>query len=447
MSESSAGAGQGSAEASVSERASPSAPGDRIDDTVLALERELKAQGLRRWLRRAALALGLIVAFAAFRGYQVLRAPPPRPRFELRQLEKRDVIEQIQSTGNVKPLTEVQVGAQVSGRVVRVLADFNSRVAKGDLLAEIDPSLYGAQVSQSGAQLKAAKAALQRAKASLATASSNMKRLQKLFDDGLISQADLDQVSGTRDVARADVAAAEAQIAQIRAQLSSARTTLAYAKIYSPIDGFVISRSVDPGQTVAASFAAPVLFVIAEDLRRMQVLAEIDEADVGRLKEGMKAEVVVDAFPGEKFMGKVSQVRFSPNNVQGVVTYSAVVDVDNPALKLRPGMTATVTIRTNEALSVVAIPNAALRFRPLEADEPGKPLKPVVPKSTLKHNQGRVYLVSGGEVGDEQASEQVVEIGITDGVWTALREGELTLDTQVIVEQRDAKKEKGFKLF
>lgn len=447
MSESSAGAGEERVGASTEQRAPPLAASNRIDDTVVALERELKAQGLRRWLRRAGLALGLIIAFVSFRAYKAFRAPPPEPRFELRALEKRDVIEQVQSTGNVKPLTEVQVGAQVSGRVVRVLADFNSRVAKGDLLAEIDPSLYGAQVSQSGAQLKAAKASLQRSKASLATATANLKRLQKLFDRGLTSQAELDQVSGSRDVARADVAAAEAQISQIRAQLSSARTTLAYAKIYSPIDGFVINRSVDPGQTVAASFAAPVLFVIAEDLRRMQVLAEIDEADVGRLKEGMKAEVVVDAFPGEKFGGKVSQVRFSPNNVQGVVTYSAVVDVDNPDLKLRPGMTATVTIRTREALAVVAIPNAALRFRPLEADEPGKPPKPVVPKTSLKHNQGRLYLVSGGEVGAEEAREQLVEIGITDGVWTALKQGDLSVDTQVIVEQRDAKQEKGFKLF
>ncbi len=368
---------------SVSETTEPQAAGSTVDDTVRELERELKAQGVRRWLRRGLIVFGIVALFVAFRVYKSVGAPPPQPRFELKSLEKRDVVEQVQSTGNVKPLTEVQVGAQVSGRVVKVLVDFNSKVEKGDLLAEIDPQLYGAQVSQSGAQLKASKAALQRSKASLATAEANLKRAQKLFDSGLSSQADLDQIKGTRDVAKADVAAAQAQIGQIRAQLSSARTTLAYAKIYSPIDGVVINRTVDPGQTVAASFSAPVLFVIAQDLRKMQVLAEIDEADVGRLGEKMKAEVVVDAFPGEKFNGQVSQVRYSPNNVQGVVTYSAVIDVDNPDLKLRPGMTATVTIRTQEALGAVAIPNAALRFRPMEVSEPGKPPKPVVPKTTI----------------------------------------------------------------
>lgn len=434
---------------SVSETTEPrAAAGGTVDDTVRELERELRAQGLRRWVRRGLFLLGAVALFVAFRVYKAVGAPPPEPRFELKALEKRDVVEQVQSTGNVKPLTEVQVGAQVSGRVVKVLVDFNSKVEKGDLLAEIDPQLYGAQVSQSGAQLKASKAALQRAQASLATSEANLKRAQKLFDSGLSSQAELDQVKGTRDVAKADVAAAQAQIGQIRAQLSSARTTLAYSKIYSPIDGVVINRSVDPGQTVAASFSAPVLFVIAQDLRKMQVLAEIDEADVGRLEEKMKAEVVVDAFPGEKFNGQVSQVRFSPNNVQGVVTYSAVIDVDNPDLKLRPGMTATVTIRTREALGAVAIPNAALRFRPLEPAEPGQPPKPVVPKTALEAHQGRLYLVDAATpVGQETFKEQIVDIGITDGVWTVLKSDQLSPGAEVIVEQRDAKQEKGFKLF
>ncbi|MCB9584170.1 MAG: efflux RND transporter periplasmic adaptor subunit [Polyangiaceae bacterium] len=432
----------------VSETTEPQAAGGTVDDTVRELERELRAQGLRRWLRRGLLVFGVIALFVGFRIYKSLGAPPPQPRFELKALEKRDVVEQVQSTGNVKPLTEVQVGAQVSGRVVKVLVDFNSKVEKGDLLAEIDPQLYGAQVSQSGAQLKASKAALQRSKASLTTAEANLKRAQKLFDSGLSSQAELDQIKGTRDVAKADVAAAQAQIGQIRAQLSSAQTTLAYAKIYSPIDGVVINRSVDPGQTVAASFSAPVLFVIAQDLRKMQVLAEIDEADVGRLEEKMKAEVVVDAFPGEKFSGKVSQVRYSPNNVQGVVTYSAVIDVDNPDLKLRPGMTATVTIRTREAMGAIAIPNAALRFRPLEAGEPGQPPKPVVPKTPLEPNQGRLYLVGESvPVGQETFKEQIVDIGITDGVWTVLKSDQLQPGAEVIIEQRDAKQEKGFKLF
>ena len=231
------------------------------------------------------------------------------------------------------------------------------------------------------------------------TSNINLKRLQGLKGAGIATPADVDQAQGDHDVAEADVAAAQAQISQLKAQLSSARTTLAYARIYSPIDGVVVNRAIDPGQTVAASFSAPVLFVIAQDLSKMQVLAEIDEADVGKIKEQMKAEVVVDAFPGEKFEGTVTQVRFSPNNVQGVVTYSAVIEVCNPELKLRPGMTATVTIKTREVKAALALRNAALRFRPLaEKDEEGKP-KPEKPPPPLDPGKGRVYLISGGAPG------------------------------------------------
>ncbi len=228
-------------------------------------------------------------------------------------------------------------------------------VKKGDLLAEIDPSLYGAQVSQSSAQLRAAQANVKRAEARLVTAKATLKRLQGLKKDGIATSADIEAAQGEHDVAEADVGAAKAQISQLNAQLSSARTTLAYARIFSPIDGVVVNRAVDPGQTVAASFSAPVLFVIAQDLSKMQVLADIDEADVGKITEKMKADVIVDAFPGEKFSGLVTQVRFSPNNIQGVVTYSAVIEVDNPELKLRPGMTATVTVKTREAKNVLAV--------------------------------------------------------------------------------------------
>jgi HlyD family secretion protein len=228
-----------------------------------------------------------------------------------------------QSTGTAAA-QEVQVGAS-TGRIVKVHVDFNSVVKQGDLLAEIDPSLYGAQVSQSSAQLLAARASVKRAEARLATARTMLGRAKRLAAEQLATTAEVDQAQGEFDVAEADVGAAKAQISQLGAQLSSARTTLAYARIYSPIDGVVINRAIDPGQPVAASFSAPVLFVIAQDLSKMQVLADIDEADVGKVREKMKAEVVVDAFPGKKFSGVVSQLRYSPNTLQGVVTYSAVV--------------------------------------------------------------------------------------------------------------------------
>jgi HlyD family secretion protein len=428
------------------ERGARRAESQAVADVVRDLERELRAENRRRWLRRlGAVAIALLVVAGVFAWQRLTQEAPP-PRFTTQKVERRDVVEQVQSTGTVKPLKEVQVGAQVSGRVVGVHVDFNSAVKQGDLLAEIDPSLFGAQVSQADAQLDAAKASLTRAETRLASLKTMLARVQKLQAEGVGTQAELDQTRGEHDVAQAEVGAARAQLAQLRAQLSSARTTLAYTRIYSPIDGVVINRAVDPGQTVAASFAAPVLFVIAQDLKKMQVLAEVDEADVGKLAEGMSAEVLVDAFPGRKFSGKVTQVRYSPNNVQGVVTYSAVIDVENPELMLRPGMTATVAVRTREARAVLAARNAALRFRPLpDKDADGKP-KPSEPLPPLEHGQARVYVPTGGSIGNETIAPRVVQVGITDGTWTELRGG-AALGAEVVVEQRDQEQKKGFRLF
>lgn len=419
-----------------------------VRDAVRDLEKQLRAEGARRWLRRAVVLVVLAGAVIGFGAYRRATEPPPAPRFTTEVIEQREVVEQVQSTGSVKPLTEVQVGAQVSGRIVKVHVDFNSTVKKGDLLAEIDPTLYGAQVSQAGAQLKAAEASAKRSAARLATAKAGLDRLTGLKAEGIASPADVERAQGEHDVAEADVAAAAAQISQIRAQLSGARTTLAYARIFSPIDGVVVNRAIDPGQTVAASFAAPVLFVIAQDLSKMQVLAEIDEAEVGKIREQMKAEVVVDAFVGQKFQGTVTQVRFSPNNVQGVVTYSAVIEVANPELKLRPGMTATVTVRTREAKGALAVRNAALRFRPLpEKDAEGKP-KPVKPPPPLEPGKGRIYRITGGARGAETVEDRVVGVGITDGVWTELVDpAGFAAGEAVVTEQREDKKPKRFGMF
>jgi HlyD family secretion protein len=239
--------------------------------------------------------------------------------------------------------------------------------------------------------------------------------------EGIGSQADLDAAQGAYDVALADVSAAKAQVAQINAVLRSSKTNLEYTRIFSPIDGIVINRAIDPGQTVAASFQAPTLFVIAQDLRKMRVLADIDEADVGRLRESMGADIKVDAFPGETFKGTVSQVRYSPISVSGVVTYAAIVEVDNPDIKLRPGMTATVTIRSAEAKSVKRLPNAALRFKPTPVDkkDAGVPAEP--PLAALAAGKGRVWVITDPTPGAEKAEIREVDIGITDGVHTVLK--------------------------
>ncbi|WP_437673276.1 efflux RND transporter periplasmic adaptor subunit [Sorangium sp. So ce131] len=385
-----------------------------------SLEQELSRVGAKRWLGRLGAVAAIAAIIAAVVVWRIRTRPPPPPRYVAAEVTTGDVLEVVQSTGQVKPLTEVQVGAQVSGRITKVYVDFNSLVKAGDVLAEIDPTLFGAQIDSNQAQLEAANASVVRAEASLATSKQRLDRAKKLVAEGVGSQADLDTAQGAYDVALADLAASKAQVAQLRAVLRSSTTNLQYTRIFSPIDGVVINRAIDPGQTVAASFQAPTLFVIAQDLRKMRVLADIDEADVGRLREGMEADVSVDAFPGETFRGKVSQVRYSPLNQSGVVTYAAVVEVDNPEVKLRPGMTATVSVRSAEARGVRRLPNAALRFKPApERDKDGKEIK-APPLEALPPKKGRVYVLTDATPGAEKIEPRVVDVGITDGVFTAL---------------------------
>ena len=426
---------------------SPPAPAPR---PVQHLERELASvEGGRKWLRRLVVVLLLAGAVAGVVAWRKKNAPPPPPRYMTQGLSEGDVIETVQSTGVVKPLTEVKVGAQVSGRVARVLVDFNSQVKRGDLIAEIDPMLLGAQVQQQRAQLAAQRAMQAGAESRVLTAKVNLERLRQLRAENLANQAEVDQAQGQLDVARAEVAQIKAQIAATSASISAAGANLSFTKIFAPIDGVVTDRQVEEGQTVAASFQAPVLFVIAEDLRRMRVYADVDEADVGKLVEGMAAETQVDAFPGERFKGTVGQVRFSPNSVQGVVTYTAVIEVDNPDRKLRPGMTATVTVRTREAMKTQRLPNAALRFKPSPEKGPdGKPL-PTPPEKPLDPGTGRVFVLTEATPGKEKIEPRVLKIGVTDGVNTALLEP-LDPGLKVVVDEaddKDAKKRGGPRIF
>ncbi len=380
-----------------------------------------RVEGKGMWLRRGIILLVLAAAIAGAVFWFNKNKPPPAARYVVSTVTMGDVFESIQSTGQVKPVTEVQIGAQVSGRITKVHVDFNSKVKAGDLLAEIDPQILGAQIDESQARIAAALANVKRSDANLETARVRLERARRVFQEGVGSQQELDSAQGNYDVALADVSSAKAQVAQINATLRSAKTNYAFTKIYSPIDGIVINRAVDPGQTVAASFQTPTLFVIAQDLRKMRVLADIDEADVGRLKESMKADIRVDAFPGETFEGIVSQVRYSPVNQAGVVTYAAVIEVENPDLKLRPGMTATATIHSAEAKGAKRLPNAALRFKPSPPkDKDGKPI-PQDPLPRLAPGKGRIYVLTDNKPGDEKIELREVDIGITDGVNTALK--------------------------
>lgn len=438
-----------SAEAPSSSSGSSKSATNDVTAVVQGLERELAARKRRRWIR---LGLGLGIAISVTMGWSAYRranAPPPEPQFTTAEVEIRDVIEEVQSTGVVEPVNQVEIGAQVSGRVVSVDVDFNDQVVAGQQLAQIDPEIFGAEVTQQNAQLTAAQAAVKSAEARRDAVKTRMARLELLVKEKVASLTELENAQGEYDVAVAEVGTAKAQIAQIRARLSSARATLGYTKLFSPIDGVVIDRQVEPGQTVASSFNTPVLFVIAKDLQRMRVLAEIDEADVGKVKEGMTAQVTVDAFPESKFEGKLTQIRLSPNNVEGVVTYSAVILVENEGGKLRPGMTATATVVTREARGVTALRNSALRFEPLPPpEEEGAKASAKKKEKKLKPGagQGRVYLVGEGPPEKPGSHAKLVDVGISDGVWTELRGG-LAEKAQVIVDEKPSDEKKGFRLF
>jgi HlyD family secretion protein len=418
-------------------------------------------EGGRRWLRRIAIGGAFVLTISGALVWGATHRPPPPPKFVTAPVAVGDVIEKVQATGTVQPLLQINVGAQVNGRVTQVLVDFNSVVKRGDVLAEIDPLIYGTQVNAQAANLAAQRAQLAQAKASMAsmkaqleTARIAFERTQRLFDGNLASRSDLDSSRGNYesfkaqyDAATANVESQQAGIAAGAAQLSQSTANLGFTKIYAPVDGVVVTRGIDPGATVVASFQAPVLFVIAQDLRKMRVLADVDEADVGKIREGMDADCVVDAFPGEVFHGRVSQIRYSPNNVSGVVTYPAVVEVDNPEEKLRPGMTSTITVRTHEAHAVARIPNAALRYKPtppLGVD--GKPI-PQPPDPALEKGKGRVWVVTNEKLGAEKDELRIVSIGITDGMFTEVNDPALRTGTKVVTDENETDDKKKRKVF
>ncbi len=279
-------------------------------------------------------------------------------------VEKRRIIARVTASGTLQATVTVQVGAQVTGRIAKLNADFNSTVKKGQVIAKIDPQLFIAAVEREKANYAAAKAGLVRAEAQQRDAELAHRRAKSLAEQGLASGAELQAAETALSVAIAQTEVAKATLEQATAALNQAKVNLSYTDIISPIDGTVIERNVDVGQTVASSLQAPVLFTIAEDLRKMQLHTSVAEGDVGRLEPGMDAWFTVDAFPGQRFKGKISQIRNAAQTVQNVVTYNAIIDIDNEELKLRPGMTATTTIVYAERHDVLAIPNAAIRFKP-----------------------------------------------------------------------------------
>ncbi len=328
---------------------------------------------LYRWLLVVAVAGLAVVGWVYFRPH----AGAATPKWQSATVERGKIVSKITATGTVSPLKTVQVGSQVSGRILELAVDFNSAVTKGQVIARIDPQLIKAQVERAQANLAAARADQLRAKALATDADRQAARALSLAERKLVAQSEADTAASNAEAARAQVIAAGGSVQQALAALHQEQLNLTYTPIYSPIDGVVISRSVDVGQTVAASFSAPTLFTIAEDLKKMQVDSSVSEGDVGKLQPGMKVFFTVDAFPGKTFPGAVRQIRNAPTTVQNVVTYDAVIDVDNPELELKPGMTASVTFLVGQRDDVLKVPNAAFRFRPpadaIAAAAPARP--------------------------------------------------------------------------
>jgi HlyD family secretion protein len=297
----------------------------------------------------------------------LLRSGDGEVRYSTAAVDRGDVAEVVGATGTLQSVTTVQVGSQVSGTIQQLLADFNSRVQKGQVIARLDPSLFDARLGQAQANLVSSRANVERSQAALLDARQKLRRAEALSREDLLPASDLETARANEASAAAQLKASQAAVTQSAAAVNQAQVDLGHTVIRAPIDGIVVARNVDVGQTVAASLQAPTLFVIAQDLSQMQVVASIDEADIGRVHADQKATFRVDSFPEQSFVGRVAQVRLQPTTVQNVVTYNAIISVENPGQRLMPGMTATVSLVVNERPAVLRIPAAAMRFRPPEA--------------------------------------------------------------------------------
>ena len=370
--------------------------------------------------KRLVISLAVVVAVAvlAFWGYSTWKKPVDSQRYRTLTLGRGDVAQTVSATGTLNPVRVVSVGTQVSGTVEKLYVDFNSQVKENQVLLELNTDLTQAKLAQSQASLNSANA-------KLALSQTKAKRMRELFQQQYISRQELDD-------AEADVVANIAQKAQVQAQVQTDSINVANTVIRSPVSGVVIDRSVDEGQTVAASFQTPTLIKIAQDLTKMQINASFSEADLGKLKTGQTASFRVDAFPNENYQGVVRQIRLNPTTLQNVVTYDVVIDVANPELKLLPGMTAYVDIVLEERSNVLLVPNAALRFKPTIAKD-----KKAVATNTDTVKTGRkggrsgmakVYTVVQGELKDIK-----FKTGISDGKFTEVLGSELKEGTSVVV--------------
>lgn len=388
-----------------------------------------------RILKKLPIGLATLAVIAALVWWWMPKKVPAEERYALQAVERGPVTQTVSANGTLNPVVLVNVGSQVSGTVKKLHADFNDRVKAGQVLLELDPSLFRAQLEQSEANVASAKASLDLAKA-------NEARTRGLYAQEYVTRQDL-------DTAVQALKSAKASLAQATAQAVRDRTNLDYTIIRSPVSGVVVSRLVDVGQTVAASFQTPTLFTIAKDLAHMQIDSSYAEADVGNIRVGQQATFSVDAFPNRKFGGVVRQVRLNATTVQNVVTYDVVIAVDNPEQILMPGMTAYVNITVAQRKEALLVPNAALRFHPSEGGT-GKPSGGETKgeqhaEKGENATTGMVYVLENG-----QAVPVRIAIGITDNRMTEVLNGNLKAGDKVIVLDRhppQASASRGMRLF
>jgi len=408
-----------------------------------------------------AIIAGLILAFSFFKKGKV-----EIPKYRTEVLTAGDIEALVVTSGTVNPVDIIEIGSQVSGKIVKLHADFNSVVKAGEIVAEIDQDILKAKVEQNEASYLSRQASLEQAKINLENAKKKWDRTQDLFSRQLVSYEDKETAEANYIGAKVNLQVAEASLAQQKSALDQSKVDLSYAIIRSPIDGTVITRNVNIGQTVAAGYTTPVLFKVASDLTNMQVECPVDEADIGRVKEGQNVRFSVDAFQGEVFTGEILQVRNSPTTSNNVVTYATIIKTSNQELKLRPGMTATVSIVTGEARGALKVPNSALKFTPslseeemktifegvraeMEAKRPGQTpgqelgrsgsrpdfasmtpeMKQKIAQARTRDGYGRVWILE-----DSGKIRPVpVRTGVTDNSYSALISGELKEGLKVIL--------------
>ena len=377
----------------------------------------ISQQTLPRHRRRAPIVIGMVgvLTLLAAALWHWWSNDPVNGHYKTVTIDRGPITALVTATGAVNPVISVQVGSQVSGKIAKLYADFNSVVREGQILASIDQKPYQAKVSQAKAALKSAQAGLAKARNMLVQKTLELNRMAALRKEQFVAQADLDLARTNARDAEAQVDVSDAQVDQAKATLASAELDLGYTTIFSPVNGTVVSRNVEEGQTVVASFQTPTLFVLAQDLTHMQVIANVSESDIGGVTEGKSADFRVDAYPRESFHGIVTQVRNAPVSIQNVVTYDVIISVDNPDLKLKPGMTANITIVTARNEDALRAPNAALRFR-----MPGVAVDRKTPQLWVLDASGHVRSVP-------------VSLGIADSLYTDITSSEVHEGESAIV--------------